>query len=158
MVLLIFCVKIPCMKPLKNIAGAAGKSRGFVQEFKEFAMKGNVMDLAIGIIIGAAFGKIVSSLVADVIMPIIGTLVGGVTFTDIVITLKQAVGDTPAVVLNIGTFIQTVFDFAIIAFAIFMMIKALNRMKKKEEAKTAEPAATPEDIALLREIRDALKK
>lgn len=146
------------MKTLENIKGVAGKSRGFVQEFKEFAMKGNVMDLAIGIIIGGAFGKIVSSLVADVIMPVVGVLIGGVKFTDIVITLKQAVGDTPAVVLNIGTFIQTVIDFAIIALAIFMMIKAINRMKKKEEAKPAEPVSTPEDIVLLREIRDSLKK
>lgn len=149
---------MPYMKPLKNIAGAAGKSRGFIKEFKEFAMKGNVMDLAIGIIIGGAFGKIVSSLVADVIMPVIGVLIGGTKFTDIVITLKRATGDAPAVLLNIGIFIQTVIDFAIVAFAIFVMIKAINRMKKKEEESPETPVVTPEDIVLLREIRDSLKK
>lgn len=149
---------MPYMKPLKNIAGAAGKSRGFVKEFKEFAMKGNVMDLAIGIIIGGAFGKIVSSLVADVIMPIIGVLIGGTKFTDIVITLKRATVEAPAVLLNIGIFIQTVIDFAIVALAIFVMIKAINRMKKKEEESPETPVATPEEILLLREIRDSLKK
>ncbi|MBW7847398.1 MAG: large-conductance mechanosensitive channel protein MscL [Bacteroidales bacterium] len=133
---------------------------GFVSEFKTFAMRGNVMDMAVGIIIGGAFGKIVSSFVTDVIMPPIGLLVGGVDFSNIKIVLKQAVGEVPAVTLNIGTFINTVIDFLIIAFAIFMMIKAMNNLKKKEEEPAPAPAA-PEPSAeekLLTEIRDLLKK
>jgi len=133
---------------------------GFVSEFKTFAMRGNVMDMAVGIIIGGAFGEIVSSFVTDVIMPPIGLLVGGVDFSNIKIVLKQAVGEVPAVTLNIGTFINTVIDFLIIAFAIFMMIKAMNNLKKKEEEPAPAPAA-PEPSAeekLLTEIRDLLKK
>ncbi|MEI6217366.1 MAG: large-conductance mechanosensitive channel protein MscL [bacterium] len=100
-------------------------------EFKEFAVKGNVVDMAVGIIIGAAFGKVVSSLVADVIMPPIGILIGGVNFTDLVITLKDSVDKTvPAVTLNYGKFIQSVLDFMIVAFAIFMVVKAINIMRK----------------------------
>lgn len=138
---------------------------GFAKEFKEFAMKGNVMDMAVGIIIGAAFGKIVSSLVADVIMPPIGMLVGGITFTDIVITLRDAITDPAtgkvlkeAVNLKLGNFIQTVFDFLIIAFAIFMMIKGMNRLKKKEDEVSAAPAEPTAQEKLLTEIRDLLKK
>jgi large conductance mechanosensitive channel len=112
-----------------------------MKEFREFAMRGNVVDMAVGIIIGGAFGKIVSSLVADVIMPPIGLLLGGVDFSNLVITLKQAVGDVPAVTLNYGVFINTVLDFIIIAFAIFMVIKGMNKMKRKEEPKPA-PAPT----------------
>ena len=129
----------------------------FMKEFREFAMRGNVIDMAVGVIIGGAFGKIVSSLVSDVMMPILGILTGGVDFKDLKITLAQAVGDTPAVTLNYGLFIQNVFDFIIVAFAIFMMIKALNKLKKeapKEEA-PAEPSA---EEKLLTEIRDLLKK
>lgn len=129
----------------------------FMKEFREFAMRGNVVDMAVGVIIGGAFGKIVSSLVSDVMMPILGILTGGVDFKDLKITLAQAVGDTPAVTLNYGLFIQNVFDFIIVAFAIFMMIKALNKLKKeapKEEA-PAEPSA---EEKLLTEIRDLLKK
>jgi large conductance mechanosensitive channel len=106
---------------------------GFIQEFKTFAMRGNVVDMAVGIIIGGAFGKIVSSFVADVIMPPIGVLVGNVDFTNLAITIKQASGDVAAVTLNYGKFIQSVVDFLIIAFAIFMMIKAMNTFKKKQE-------------------------
>jgi large conductance mechanosensitive channel len=136
----------------------------FVKEFKEFAMKGNVMDMAIGIIIGAAFGKIVASLVADVIMPPIGLLLGGVNFTDIVIPLRDAYKsadgiDHPAVIIALGKFLQTLFDFIVIAFVIFMMIKGMNKLnrKKAEPAPAAPPAPTKEE-ALLTEIRDLLKK
>ena len=127
-----------------------------LQEFKEFAVKGNVVDMAVGIIVGAAFGKIVSSFVADVIMPPIGVLVGGVDFSDLAVTLKDAVGETPAVTLNYGNFIQSIVDFTIVAFAIFMAIKFLNSLKKKE-APAAEPAPSKEEI-LLSEIRDLLKE
>ena len=126
----------------------------FIKEFREFAMRGNVVDMAVGVIIGGAFGKIVSSLVADVFMPVVGILTGGVDFKDLKITLADAVGETPAVTLNYGVFIQNVFDFIIIAFAIFMMIKALNKLKKPEE-KVKE--LTGEE-KLLTEIRDLLKK
>ena len=123
-------------------------------EFKEFAMKGNVVDLAVGVIIGGAFGKIVSSFVADVIMPPIGILLGGVDFKNLAYTLKAAQGEAPAVLLSYGKFIQTVVDFAIVAFVIFMVIKAMNSMKKKEAAAPAAPSA---EEVLLREIRDAIR-
>lgn len=139
-----------------------------LKEFKEFAMKGNVVDMAVGVVIGAAFGKIVSSLVNDIIMPLVGSLIGNVDFTTLSVTLRQAVmdGETvvkPAVTLTYGNFIQTLVDFLIIAFSIFMVVKGLNKMKdivKKEEepAPAPEEPATPEDILLLREIRDSLKK
>jgi large conductance mechanosensitive channel len=129
-----------------------------IQEFKAFAMRGNVVDMAVGIIIGGAFGKIVSSFVADVIMPPIGILIGGVDFTNLVITLKAATQDVAAVTISYGKFIQTVIDFLIIAFAIFMAIKAMNTLKKKEEAAPAEPPAPPQQEILLAEIRDLLKQ
>lgn len=131
----------------------------FMKEFKTFAMRGNVVDMAVGIIIGAAFGKIVSSFVADVIMPPIGLLIGGVDFSNLLITLKGAVGQTPAVTLNYGVFIQTIIDFLIIAFAIFLVIKGMNTMKKKEEMPaTPPPAPAPtKEETLLAEIRDILK-
>lgn len=129
-----------------------------LNEFKAFAMKGNVIDMAVGIIIGAAFGKIVSSIVNDIIMPPIGLLVGGVNFSDLSIVLKQAVGENPAVTLNYGNFLQVTFDFLIIAFAIFMVIKAMNSAKKKEEAAPAAPPAPSKEEILLTEIRDLLKK
>jgi large conductance mechanosensitive channel len=128
-----------------------------MKEFKQFAMRGNVVDMAVGIIIGAAFGKIVSSLVNDVIMPPIGLLMGGVDFSSFMITLKQAMGDVPAVTLNYGVFINTVIDFVIVAFAIFMVIKGMNRMKKKEEEAPAAPPAPTKQETLLAEIRDLLK-
>lgn len=138
---------------------------GMLKEFKEFAMKGNVVDLAVGVVIGAAFGKIVSSLVSDVIMPPIGWALGGVNFTDIKIKLSDAVLDATgkvakeAVNINIGTFIQTVFDFVIIAFVIFMVIKGMNKMKKEEEvAAPATPLAPSNEEVLLTQIRDLLKK
>lgn len=133
-----------------------------LQEFKQFAMRGNVIDMAVGIIIGGAFGKIVSSAVSDLIMPPIGLLIGGVNFTDLKIVLKEAVmeGETvvsPAVSLNYGNFLQVTFDFIIIAFAIFMLIKAINTLNKKKEEAPATPAAPPANIQLLTEIRDLLK-
>ena len=134
-----------------------------LQEFKQFAVKGNMIDMAVGIIIGGAFGKIVSSLVNDVLMPPLGLLIGGVDFTDLKATLKQAsineLGDAvPAVTLNYGTFIQTAIDFLIIAIVVFMMIKAINSLKKKEEVAPTAPPALTKDQTLLTEIRDLLKK
>lgn len=132
-----------------------------LKEFKTFAVKGNVVDMAVGIIIGAAFGKIVSSFVGDIFTPALGMLIGGVDFTDLVITLKAAQGDIPAVVIAYGQFIQTIIDFVIIAFAIFMGIKAINRLKREEEiaeeAPVAAPAPSNEEV-LLSEIRDLLKQ
>jgi large conductance mechanosensitive channel len=110
-----------------------------LNEFKEFAMRGNVVDMAVGVIIGAAFGKIVTSLVNDVVMPPIGVLLGGVDFTDLVFTLKAAVGETPAVTMNIGLFINTVLDFTIVAFVIFMVIKQINRFKPRQTPAPATP-------------------
>jgi len=130
---------------------------GMIQEFKEFAAKGNMVDMAVGIIIGGAFGKIVSSLVNDIIMPPIGLLLGGSVFSDIAFTLKRAVGEEAAVTPNIGKFIQTSFDFLIVAFAIFLMIKAMNRLKRKEETKPAAPPEPSKEEVLLGEIRDLLK-
>ena len=133
-----------------------------IQEFKEFAIKGNVVDMAVGIIIGGAFGKIVTSLVNDVIMPPIGMLIGGVNFNGLRLVLKSATVDaagvaSPEVAINYGVFIQVLFDFIIVAFCIFMMIKGLNSLKKKkEEAPAAPPAPTKEEV-LLTEIRDLLK-
>ena len=136
----------------------------FIQEFKEFELKGNVMDMAVGIIIGGAFGKIVSSLVNDIIMPPIG-LITGSSFEDAKVVLRAAEVDTTtgetlkeAITLNWGSFVQTTVDFFIIALCIFLLIKAMNSFRKKKEEEPAAPAPTPEDIALLREIRDELKR
>lgn len=140
-----------------------------LNEFKDFAMKGNVMDMAVGVVIGAAFGKIVTSLVNDLIMPLVGALIGNVDFTTLSVTLREAImeGETvvkPAVTLHYGNFIQTLVDFLIVAWCIFMVVKGINKMKdlkkKEEEPAPAEPAepVVPEDIQLLREIRDSLKK
>lgn len=130
---------------------------GMMKEFKDFAMRGNVMDMAVGIIIGAAFGKIVSTFVGNILMPPLGLLLGGIDFTQFAITLKAATGDNPPVVLQYGIFIQAVVDFIIIAFAIFMVIKGMNAMKKKEEEAPAAPPAPPKEEVLLTEIRDILK-
>lgn len=132
-----------------------------IDEFKAFAIKGNMVDMAVGIIIGAAFGKIVSSLVNDILMPPIGLLLGGVNFTELSLVLKKATADAPAVTWNYGNFIQVIIDFLIVAWAVFMFIKALNRMKRKSEtapAAPAEPPAPEKDEVLLTEIRDILKK
>ena len=142
---------------------------GMLKEFKEFAVKGNMLDMAVGIIIGAGFGKIISSLVNDVLMPPLGLLLGRVDFTQLKAVLQKgsdAVMDGATIIqpavkqvsINYGNFIQTVIDFIIVAFCIFLVIKAMNNLKKKEEAAPAAPAAPPEDIVLLKEIRDLLKK
>lgn len=134
-----------------------------LKEFKTFAVKGNVVDMAVGIIIGAAFGKIVSSFVGDIIMPPLGVLIGGVDFTDLAVTLKAAEGDLPAVVLAYGKFIQSIIDFVIVAFAIFMGVKVINRLKHEEVAAEApaaptEPAPPSNEELLLSEIRDLLQQ
>ena len=142
---------------------------GMLKEFKEFAMKGNMLDMAVGIIIGAGFGKIISSLVNDILMPPLGLLLGRVDFTQLKVVLQKgsdAMMDGAAIVqpavkpvsVNYGNFIQTIIDFIIVAFCIFLVIKAMNKMKKKEEAAPASPPAAPEDVVLLKEIRDLLKK
>lgn len=128
-----------------------------MSEFKSFAMKGNVVDMAVGIVIGGAFGKIVSSFVADVLMPPIGLLLGNVDFSDLAVTLQAASEGAEAVTLRYGVFIQTVVDFVIIAFAIFMVVKAMNSMKKKEEEAPAAPPAPSKEEVLLTEIRDAIR-
>ena len=135
-----------------------------MQEFKEFAVKGNMIDLAVGVIIGGAFGKIVDSLVKDVIMPLVGLMLGGVDFKGLFVSLKGSFATLAeaekagAAVLKYGAFLQSLVDFIIIAWVIFIAIKMINRMKREEPAAPAAPAATPEDVVLLREIRDALKK
>jgi len=140
-----------------------------LKEFKEFAVRGNVVDMAVGIIIGAAFGKIVDSLVKDVIMPPIGLLLGKVDFSNLFVVLREGAAAGPyltveaaqkagAVTLNYGLFINTAISFVIIAFAVFLLIRAINQLKKKEEAKPAAPAAPAEEVVLLRQIRDSLKK
>lgn len=129
-----------------------------VEEFKSFALKGNVIDLAVGIIIGAAFGKIVSSLVSDIIMPPIGLLIGGVTFTDLKVVMKAATEGHPAVTWNYGNFLQVTFDFLIVAFAVFLLIKAIVLARRKEETAPAAPPAPSKEEILLTEIRDLLNK
>ncbi|MGA2297124.1 MAG: large-conductance mechanosensitive channel protein MscL [FCB group bacterium] len=126
-----------------------------IQEFKEFAMRGNVIDMAVGIIIGAAFGKIVTSFVNDVIMPPIGMLIGGVDFSNLSVVVKEAVLNKPAVVMKYGLFINMIIDFVIVAFVMFMLIKLMNKVMKKKEAAPPPPA---EDVVLLTEIRDLLKE
>lgn len=125
-----------------------------MKEFKEFAMRGNVIDLAVGIIIGLAFGKIVTSLVNDVVMPPIGILIGGVDFSNLTLTLKSAAEGVPATAIRYGMFLNTIIDFVLVAFAIFLLIRAINMFKKKEEAV---PAPPPRQEVLLAEIRDLLK-
>ncbi|MFC0518349.1 large-conductance mechanosensitive channel protein MscL [Mucilaginibacter angelicae] len=131
-----------------------------IKEFKEFAMRGNVVDLAVGVIIGAAFGKIVTSLVTDIVMPPIGLLTGGIDFKDLKIHLKaaDAVAKTPAVDINIGNFINIVIEFLIVAFSIFIIVKGINALKKKEEAAPAAPPEPTKEELLLTEIRDLLAK
>lgn len=130
----------------------------FTKEFKEFIQRGSVVDMAVGIIIGGAFGKIVTSFVNDVLMPPIGILMGNKSFAEYKWVMIEAVGENPAVTLNWGAFIQNIVDFLIVAFAIFMMIKAMNKFKRKQEEKPAEPPKPSEEVTLLSEIRDLLKK
>lgn len=129
-----------------------------INDFKAFAMRGNVLDLAVAVVIGAAFGKIVTSLVNDIIMPPIGILMGGIDFTSFVITLKEATGDAAAVTINYGMFVQNVVDFTIVALAIFMVIKAFEKMKRKEEVIPSVPPILPAEQVLLTEIRDLLRE
>ena len=129
-----------------------------IKEFKEFAMKGNVVDMAVGIIIGVAFGKIISSFVGDVLMPPIGLMLGGLDFSNLGLTLKAGSEGVEPVMLKYGVFINTVIDFLIVAFAIFLMVKAINSMKKKQLEAPAAPPEPPADVKLLTEIRDLLKK
>lgn len=136
---------------------------GMLSEFREFAMRGNVIDLAVGVVIGAAFGKIVTSLVDNVIMPPIGLLLGGVDFADLGWTLREATvnaagEEVPAVVLGYGAFINTIIQFIIIAFAIFLLVRTINRFHRKKPAEPEAPVAPPEDVVLLREIRDLLRR
>jgi large conductance mechanosensitive channel len=128
-----------------------------LSEFKDFAMKGNVVDMAVGVVIGGAFKTIVTSFTNDILMPPIGLLLGGVDFSNLAITLKQAVGETAAVSINYGVFINTILDFLIIAFAIFLVVKAMNTAMKKQEAAPAPPPAPTKEELLLTEIRDALR-
>lgn len=136
---------------------------GFVQDFKKFAIKGNVLDMAVGIVIGVAFGKIVTSFVGDVITPPLGVLLGGVDFSNLMITIKDGVpamadkAAIPAVTISYGKFIQTMFDFTIISFAVFLLVKAVSLIKNKEEAAPATPPPPPAQEVLLTEIRDLLK-
>jgi len=129
-----------------------------MKEFKEFAVKGNVIDMAVGIVIGVAFGKIISSFVADVIMPPIGVFIGGVDFSSLAFTIREASGDLPAVLISYGKFIQTLIDFLIIAFVIFMALKGINSLKKPAEEAPAEPPKPSNEEVLLKEIRDLLKE
>lgn len=129
-----------------------------LKEFRDFAMRGNVVDLAVGVIIGGAFGKIVSSLVNDVIMPFLGLIIGGINFTNLSYVIREQVGDTPPLAIKYGMFLQSVLDFVIIAFSIFMFINLLTRLKKKEEAAPAASTPPSKEAELLTEIRDLLKK
>lgn len=141
---------------------------GMTKEFKEFAVKGNVVDLAVGVIIGGAFGKIVTSLVNDIIMPVVGSIFGNLDFSRLFVALGDVPSDVPMAladvqkagvpVLAYGSFITVAINFILLAFIIFMMVRQINRLKRKQESTPAAPAATPEDIALLREIRDSLKR
>lgn len=133
----------------------------FIKEFKEFAVKGNVIDLAVGVVIGGAFSKIVTSLVNDIIMPVVGILTGGINFSEYKITLKEAIGNLPAVTLNLGNFIQTAVNFLIISFCIFLFIKLINKIKisnNKVEDSSSKEKPSSEEVLLLRDIKDLLKK
>ncbi len=130
---------------------------GMIKEFQEFAVKGNVVDMAVGIIIGGAFGTIVKSLVNDIIMPPVGLLMGGIDFSQIVVTLKEATAEAEAVTMNVGLFINNIISFLIVAWAVFMLVKGMNSLKKKADEAPAEPPAPPRSEALLEEIRDALR-
>lgn len=131
---------------------------GVMQEFREFAVRGNVVDMAVGIVVGGAFGKIVSAFVDGVLMPPVGLMLGGVNFSELAVTLREATPDAEAVVIGYGAFIQTVIDFAIIAFAIFLVVKGINSLKRKEEEAPKAPPAPSKEEVLLGEIRDLLRE
>jgi large conductance mechanosensitive channel len=131
---------------------------GILKEFRQFAVKGNVVDLAVAVIIGAAFGKVVSSFVGDIVMPPLGLVIGGVNFTDLAVTLKPASASAPAVVWGYGKFLQTVLDFVLVALAVFVAVKGVNKLKREEQAAPAAPPAPSRQEVLLEEIRDLLKR
>jgi large conductance mechanosensitive channel len=128
-----------------------------VKEFREFAARGNVIDLAVAVVMGTAFGAITKSLVDDIIMPVVGLVLGGADFSNLFVTLRAAVGDTPAVTLNYGVFINVIINFIIVAFAMFLLVKGINSLKRKQDVAPAEAPPPPEDVVLLKEIRDLLK-
>lgn len=133
--------------------------KNFISEFKKFITKGNVVDMAVGIIIGSSFTAIVNSLVNDIIMPFVSLLIGGINFTDLKLVIRAATETTAETAINFGVFLQNIVNFLIVAFVLFTVVKTMNKLRaKKEEPKPAAPAPTPEDILLLREIRDSLKK
>lgn len=137
------------------------EKKGFIAEFKEFISRGNVIDMAVGVIIGGAFTTIVNSLVNDVIMPFLGLIIGGINFSELKIVLTAAAGDTPETAIMYGSFIQNIINFLLIALVVFTMVKIINRFRRKKEAPAPEPAPEPEppeEVLLLREIRDSLKK
>ena len=134
------------------------QKKGFFAEFKEFISRGNVVDMAVGVVVGTAFTAIVNSLVKEVIMPLVGWLIGGVDFSQFKIVLAPAVGETPEVAILYGSFLNQIVNFLIIAFVVFTMVKALNRFRRKKEAAPAAPPAPPADVALLTEIRDLLRE
>ncbi len=137
------------------------EKKGLIAEFKEFISRGSVIDLAVGVVIGGAFTAIINSLVNDILMPVIGALFGGVNFTGLKIVIREAVGETPEAAITYGNFIQAVVNFLLVAFMIFLVVKAVNKMRRKKEEAPApepEPEPDPEDVVLLREIRDLLKK
>lgn len=133
------------------------QKKGFVAEFKEFISRGNVLDMAVGLVVGSAFTAIVNSLVNDVIMPLVGFLIGGLNFSEYKLVLRQAVGNLPEVAINYGSFLNQIINFLVIAFAVFVMIRTINRLRRKKEEAPATPPAPSEDIVLLKEIRDLLK-
>lgn len=134
------------------------QKKGFVAEFKEFISRGNVLDMAVGLVVGSAFTAIVNSLVNDVIMPLVGFLIGGLNFSDYKLVLRQAVGDLPEVAIHYGSFFNQIINFLVIAFAVFVMVRTINRFRRKKEETPAAPPAPSEDVVLLTEIRDLLKK
>ena len=134
------------------------KKKGFIAEFKEFISRGNVVDMAVGVVVGTAFTSIVNSLVKDVIMPFVGWLIGGIDFADFKLVLAPTAGETPEVAILYGTFLNQIINFLIISFVVFTMVKILNRFRRKKEEAPAPAPQTPEDVVLLREIRDLLKK
>ena len=143
---------------LRPLGLRLGRFMAIISEFKTFINRGSVVDLAVGVIIGGAFGKIITSFVNDILMPPIGLLLGGIDFNTFAITLKDAVGKNPPVMIKYGIFINIIIDFIIVAFVIFMVVKGINKMKKKEEQAPAEPVPPTDEVLLLTEIRDLLKK
>jgi large conductance mechanosensitive channel len=158
-VLIIFSKDNLCQVCSLSEADLMRGGRNMLKEFKEFAIKGNVVDLAVGVVIGGAFGKIVTSMVNDIIMPLVGALIGGINFTYLKFVIREAEKDVSALAINYGTFIQSVIDFLIVSFSIFLFIKLINKLKreKKAEVDEIEPIKPSEEVLLLQEIRDLLQ-